>query len=211
MEIQNSKYLNMRLAFGVLSEAKTSIIMDDMEIVFSPPSFGSYLLFTRELGNMENLVFDLNDLDLLYKPLSIIFFGKNVIPDWFNTFLMNLTNADLLRIIHLVKNSVVIDEIYSMYGLDKIKASSDDLDKSPKKKFWAGSRKINYWEMMGNVVKFWGISFNEVIWGLSYQNILLMNMSIPKFDKEGNKIEAGGELTGMQFLQNLKAKKDASK
>lgn len=55
-------------------------------------------------------------------------------------------------------------------------------------------------------MKYWRLSYREAIGEISYQNMVLLNMSIPKYDKDGNKQEAPTEITGKDFLARFKKK-----
>lgn len=56
-------------------------------------------------------------------------------------------------------------------------------------------------------MKYWRLSYKEAISEISYQNLILLNMSIPKYDKEGNKVEAPSEITGKDFLSRFGSRK----
>ncbi|WP_180269042.1 hypothetical protein [Sphingobacterium sp. 1.A.5] len=56
-------------------------------------------------------------------------------------------------------------------------------------------------------MKYWRLSYKEAISEISYQNLILLNMSIPKYDKEGNKVEAPSEITGKDFLSRFVSRK----
>jgi len=53
-------------------------------------------------------------------------------------------------------------------------------------------------------MKYWQLSYKEVLWGISYQNLIMLNMSIPKYDKDGNKIEAPSIATGKDLSTRFK-------
>lgn len=55
-------------------------------------------------------------------------------------------------------------------------------------------------------MKYWRLSYNECLWGLSYSNLIMLNLSIPKFDDKGNKIESATELKGSDFKSRFKKK-----
>lgn len=55
-------------------------------------------------------------------------------------------------------------------------------------------------------MKYWRLSYREAVGEISYQNLILLNMSIPKYDKDGNKVEAPSEMTGKDFVSRLGSK-----
>ncbi len=57
-------------------------------------------------------------------------------------------------------------------------------------------------------MKYWGISYQQAMWDISYQNLMLLTMSIPKYDKEGNEIEAPAELSGKDLMSRLTKKRE---
>lgn len=56
-------------------------------------------------------------------------------------------------------------------------------------------------------MKYWRLSYKEAISEISYQNLILLNMSIPKYDKDGNKQEPPSEITGKDFLSRFGSRK----
>lgn len=53
-------------------------------------------------------------------------------------------------------------------------------------------------------MKYWQLSYKQVLWDISYQNLIMLNMSIPKYDKDGNKIEAPSIATGKDLSTRFK-------
>ncbi len=70
-----------------------------------------------------------------------------------------------------------------------------------------GKYKINYWEIVGNAIKHWRFTYKQTLWDISYQNLMMLNMSIPRFDKDGNKIEAPTELSGQDLVNRFGKRK----
>lgn len=55
-------------------------------------------------------------------------------------------------------------------------------------------------------MKYWRLSYNDILWSMSYQNVIMLNMSIPQFDDKGNKIEAPSQVTGKDLSSRFKKK-----
>lgn len=56
-------------------------------------------------------------------------------------------------------------------------------------------------------MKYWGLSYYDCLWNISYQNLVMLNMSIPKYDDKGNKVEAPTELSGKDLTERFKKRK----
>lgn len=53
-------------------------------------------------------------------------------------------------------------------------------------------------------MKYWRLTYSEILWDISYQNLIMLNMSIPKYDKDGNKIESPIIATGKDLSSRFK-------
>lgn len=53
-------------------------------------------------------------------------------------------------------------------------------------------------------MKYWRLTYSEILWDISYQNLIMLNMSIPKYDKDGNKIESPIIATGKDLSTRFK-------
>ncbi|WP_037497485.1 hypothetical protein [Sphingobacterium deserti] len=60
-------------------------------------------------------------------------------------------------------------------------------------------------------MKYWGLTFSEALWSVSYQNLIMLNMSVPQYDKDGNKIEPPAELTSKDLAARFKGRKKKDK
>lgn len=55
-------------------------------------------------------------------------------------------------------------------------------------------------------MKYWRLTYNECLWDLSYQNLIMLNSSIPEYDEKGNKIDAPKEVLGKDLASRFKKK-----
>src|SRR5690606_5980700 len=73
------------------------------------------------------------------------------------------------------------------YGLGKRTGSSERYpgDRSP-------------WATIGGAIKYWRFSWDYVVWGISFQNLMMLNETVPVYDSKSGK---GGRDKTMSFFE----------
>lgn len=50
--------------------------------------------------------------------------------------------------------------------------------------------------MIGGIAKYFRFSFHEILWEISWANLLMLSATIPKFDEDGNPEEPIQDIDG---------------
>jgi len=52
-------------------------------------------------------------------------------------------------------------------------------------------------------VRYWRMGWREVLWGISWQNLAMLNLSAPRYDGKGNKKAPAARLSGRDLAARL--------
>lgn len=56
--------------------------------------------------------------------------------------------------------------------------------------------RVNYWRVIGGIIKYFRLSWEEIVWGRSFANIIMLLESIPPL-KDDKEIEGPEDLKGL--------------
>jgi len=58
--------------------------------------------------------------------------------------------------------------------------------------------------MIGTAMKYWGLTWRQAMWEISWLNLAMLNASVPRYDRNGNRQGPTARLTGRDLAARLK-------
>ncbi|MHA4844414.1 hypothetical protein ACX0G7_09630 [Flavitalea antarctica] len=107
----------------------------------------------------------------------------------------NLAPAQLSDIVITIINQIEISKFMKFYKLD----NKEEQDEDDKKK------NGNLWATIGGLMKYFRCTWDQIMWQMSYANILLLSATVPKYEssKKNGREEDGTEVEGVQDLADF--------